>query len=98
MERTDRLRGSQPRSMAGRISGMLSIPPLLAALLCAGGAGAQSIPSPAPQFDVTGFIQAATLEPAGATPSLCPTVTDPLLKGGTVTVNGVTMIVPCNTI
>jgi hypothetical protein len=74
---------------------------LLASELAAGGAKAQapdSIASPTPRFDVTGFIQAATLEKAGAAPSMCPTVQDPLLKGGTLTVNGVTMIVPCNAI
>ena len=48
-----------------------------------------------PQFDITGFIQAATLAPVG---SLCPSVTDPRLMGGTVTVNNQLIIVPCNTI
>lgn len=70
--------------------------PLIAGLLCASGAQAQvagTLPSPVPQFDVLGFIQAATLDP-----TLCPTVTDPALWGGTVTVNGIKMIVPCNTI
>src|SRR5256885_736786 len=69
---------------------------LLGALLGATGARAQaagSVPSPTPQFDVTGFIQAATTDN-----SRCPTIADPLLWGGTVKVNGVTMIVPCNTI
>jgi len=67
------------------------------ALLVAAGASAQagpgSLASPPPQFDVTGFIQAATTDG-----SRCPEITDPLLWGGTVTVNGVTMIVPCNTV
>jgi hypothetical protein len=67
--------------------------PLLAALFGAPAANAQSAASPTPQFDVLGFIQAATLD-AG---TMCPTL-DPLLWGGTVTVNGITMIVPCNTI
>ncbi len=47
-----------------------------------------------PQFDITGFIQEATLDSAG---SIC-TASDPRLTGGTVKVNGITVIVPCNTI
>src|SRR4051812_31172146 len=70
---------------------------LLTAVLGAGGARAQaaagSIAAPTPQFDVTGFIQAATTDN-----SRCPLIGDPLLWGGTVTVNGITMIVPCNTV
>ena len=70
---------------------------LLAGLLAASAASAQavagSVASPTPQFDVTGFIQAATTDN-----SRCPAIADPLLWGGTVKVNGITMIVPCNTI
>src|SRR5256885_12000746 len=70
---------------------------LLAGLLGAAGARAQAVPgsvaSPTPQFDVTGFIQAATTDN-----SRCPAIGDPLLWGGTVKVNGISMIVPCNTI
>ena len=70
---------------------------LLAGLLAASAASAQAVPgsvaSPTPQFDVTGFIQAATTDN-----SRCPAIADPLLWGGTVKVNGVTMMVPCNTI
>ena len=44
-------------------------------------------------FDVTGFIYDATVSNAD-----CSTVTDPSLFGGTVTVNGVTITVPCNTV
>jgi hypothetical protein len=73
--------------------GKLSFAPLFAALLCASAASAQQSPSPTPQFDSLGFIQSATLDGG----SMCPGV-DPLLVGGTVTLNGVTMIVPCNTI
>ncbi|TMB30561.1 MAG: hypothetical protein E6J61_12405, partial [Deltaproteobacteria bacterium] len=40
-----------------------------------------------------GFIQSATLDDG----SMCPGV-DPALWGGTVTLNGITMTVPCNTI
>jgi hypothetical protein len=48
-------------------------------------------PVPA-QFDITGFIQEATVDP-----SMCPTVTEPRLKGGTVMVNGKRIVIPCNT-
>jgi hypothetical protein len=72
----------------------------LAALLVAAAAHAQGVPlpppampSPTPQFDVTGFIQSATVDN-----SRCPSVTDPLLYGGTAVINGVNLIVPCNTI
>lgn len=46
-------------------------------------------------FDVTGFIQDATLSQDNAS---CPTVLDARYYGGTVTVNGNKIIVPCNTI
>ncbi|HEY6807258.1 MAG TPA: hypothetical protein VI160_00615 [Gemmatimonadales bacterium] len=52
-----------------------------------------AIPSPTPQFDVTGFIQSATVDN-----TRCPSVTDPLLFGGTAVINGVNLIIPCNTI
>ena len=73
-------------AQAGRLNGGLGIPgpaPLL-----------QPVPTPA-QFDLLGFIQNATLAPVG---SMCPSVTDPRLMGGTVTLNGQKIIVPCNTI
>ena len=58
---------------------------LLAGLLAASAASAQAVPgsvaSPTPQFDVTGFIQAATTDN-----SRCPAIADPLLWGGTVKV------------
>src|SRR3954467_12478462 len=87
---TEGLRGAQPRVAElclenGRRGATAA---LVAALLCAGGAGAE-IESPTPQFDSTGFIQAATLERA-----LCPDL-DPVLWGGSVTVNGIKIIVPC---
>lgn len=47
-----------------------------------------------PGFDITGFIQEATLDTAGV---LCKP-THPRLAGGTVTLNGQTIIIPCNTI
>src|SRR2546423_13088335 len=99
MKRMDSLRDAQPRVAAQPIynKGSIFFGPLLAGLLAASAASAQVVPgtvaSPTPQFDVTGFIQAATTDN-----SRCPTITDPLLWGGTVTVNGVKMLVPCNTI
>jgi len=45
-------------------------------------------------FDVTGFIQAATVSTSDAA---CPGVTD-VHWGGTVTVNNATIVVPCNMI
>src|SRR4051812_48740565 len=86
------LRGLQPRTAAICPEGT-AVTALIAALLCAGSAGAQLNPSPTPQFDSTGFIQAATLDG-----SRCPAVTDRILWGGTVTINGIKMVVPCNTI
>ena len=47
-----------------------------------------------PQFDITGFIQEATLDTDG---SICH-ANDPILAGGTVKINGITVIIPCNTI
>ena len=47
------------------------------------------------QFDVIGYIQDAVVDP-----SVCPDSAgiDPRLYGGKVTVNGVEIIIPCNTI
>jgi hypothetical protein len=55
---------------------------------------AQAQQPPTPRFDVVGFIQEATVEPAPG--SALPA--DPLLLGGTLTVNGIRMIVPNNTL
>ncbi|HXE49609.1 MAG TPA: hypothetical protein VN663_14615 [Ramlibacter sp.] len=70
----------------------------------AGSAWAQSTPFIAPvipavpivptAFDITGFIQEATLDVNNA---IC-TPTHPRLAGGTVTVNGQRVIIPCNTV
>ena len=82
----------------------------LGAVLAVAGVGAQAQPAlpgdpflspmipavpivPA-QFDITGFIQAATLDMSNA---IC-TPTHPRLAGGTVTLNGQLVIIPCNTI
>ena len=50
-------------------------------------------PVPA-QFDITGFIQEATLDRNGA---VCKAL-DPRLAGGTLRVNDIAVIVPCNTV
>jgi K319-like protein len=55
-------------------------------------AGAQQ--PPPPRFVVVGHIQAATLDAGGA---VC-IPRDPLLAGGTLSVGGLTLTVPCNTI
>ena len=47
-----------------------------------------------PPFDITGFIQEATLDTAG---TICQ-ASDPRLAGGTLKVNDVLVIVPCNTV
>lgn len=67
---------------AGRGIGVFPPPPLVPAA-----------PVPA-QFDITGFIQEATLDTAGA---ICQ-ASDPRLAGGTLKVNNVLVIVPCNTV
>ncbi|GAB3766763.1 hypothetical protein GCM10028796_26610 [Ramlibacter monticola] len=58
--------------------------------------GVAPVPVP-PQFDLTGYIEAATVD---TNFNLCPNlpVKDPRLAGGTVTINGQVIIVPCNTI
>jgi hypothetical protein len=76
--------------------------------------GAWALTPPTPQFGFTGFIQEATLDTAGAicipktvdaagnqvdaTLPLVPGTPAARLAGGTITVNGIKMIVPCNTI
>ena len=45
------------------------------------------------QFDITGFLSDATVDG-----SICPTVTDPNLWGGHALVNGIQILVPCNSI
>jgi len=45
-------------------------------------------------FDITGFIQEATLDTTGA---IC-NPTNPRLAGGTVTLNGQNIVIPCNTV
>src|SRR5574342_670101 len=67
---------------------LLAVTLVLAQFWLASGVGAQALPPQNPsQFDVTGFIQAATLD----------NPLDPL-SGGTITVNNQVIIVPRNTI
>ena len=47
-----------------------------------------------PGFDITGFIQDATLDVKG---EICK-ASHPRLAGGTVTLNGLQVVIPCNTI
>jgi hypothetical protein len=47
-----------------------------------------------PQFDITGFIQEATLDSTG---TICK-ASDARLAGGTLRINDVMVIVPCNTV
>jgi hypothetical protein len=49
-----------------------------------------------PQFDITGFIQEATLDTTGLVAGC--TATDPRLAGGTLKVDDITITVPCNTV
>jgi hypothetical protein len=85
----------------------LSIATVLAIGMLPGGAGsawAQPAPYIAPvipavpvvptAFDITGFLQEATLD---VTNAICKP-SDPRLAGGTVTLNGQKVIIPCNTI
>jgi hypothetical protein len=69
----------------------------LVALACAGIAAAQ-LPAPgaAWQFDVTGFIQQATLGGAGCTAAGAPSAG--ALACGTIVVNGHVITVPANTV
>jgi hypothetical protein len=73
------------RRINGGLAGGVLVPPAIA-------------PSPVPQqFDITGYIEAASVDTAF---TLCPKlpVKDPRLAGGHVTVNGQVIVVPCNTI
>ena len=63
-------------------------------LVWATGAMAQQVNPPPSQFAMTGFIQEATLTPRVGTTNPA----SPRLWGGTLTVNGIKMIVPNNSI
>ena len=69
------------RRINGGLAGGVLVPPA--------NAPAPGIP---PQFDLTGYIETATVDP-----NMCPTL-DPRLWGGTAKINGQLIIVPCNTI
>ena len=74
--------------ITGGVTSALAQPaPFLAPVIAA-------VPIVPPQFDITGFIQEATLDTTNA---ICKPI-DPRLAGGTVTLNGQTIIIPCNTI
>jgi len=91
-------------------TGKLSVWLICLAMLCGGGAfaanpGGKGLgvfpPAPLvpaapvpPQFDITGFIQEATLDTNGA---ICQ-ASDPRLAGGTLKINDIVVIVPCNTV
>jgi hypothetical protein len=60
---------------------------LLALLLLASGAGAQAVVAPVSQFDLTGFLQEATVDTAAD-----------VLSGGTLKLNGHVITVPRNTV
>ena len=52
-----------------------------------------AVPDPMPaQFDLTGYLERAAVDPA-----MCPNL-DPRLWGGSATINGQDVIIPCNTI
>lgn len=61
-------------------------------LLWVMGASAQTLPSPNAGFDVTGFIQTATLN-AAPRPGV-----DPAMRGGTIAVNGKVITIPDNSL
>ena len=63
-------------------------------LVWVAGAFAQQVNPPPSQFAITGFIEEATLNPRVGT----TTPASPRLYGGTLTVNGIKMIVPNNSI
>lgn len=79
----------KPRN-AATLGWLLAVTVALTPLLWIGGAEAQ-LPAPdtASQFDITGFLQEATLDPTCAASTLC---------GGTLKVNGHVVTVPKNTI
>ena len=96
-------------SLFERIKGLASLVLCAGAVLAMSGAQtahavvavatfspALSVPvAPVPAgFDITGFIQEATLDSTGA---IC-NPTNPRLAGGTVTLNGQKIVIPCNTV
>jgi hypothetical protein len=55
-------------------------------------------PVPPPQFDMTGFIQEATLDGTVAGAAVTPLPNTDPRAGGTMTINGIKMLIPNNTI
>jgi hypothetical protein len=103
------MKAREVRRMLPALGGLLRLLVCLLALVAGnalaaqGGAGGGVLfaPSPLlpaapvpPPFDITGFIQEATLDSAG---TICK-ASDPRLAGGTLTINDVVVIVPCNTV
>lgn len=72
----------------------LTILIMVLGLVWATGAMAQQVNPPPSQFAITGFIEEATLNPRVGTTNPA----SPRLWGGTLTVNGIKMIVPNNSI
>jgi hypothetical protein len=75
------------------VLGLLNALPARAAGVFTPALVAATPPVPA-GFDITGFIQEATLDTTGA---VC-NPTHPRLAGGTVTINGQKIFIPCNTV
>lgn len=68
-------------------------------LLWVSGAFAQAVPPlPPAQFDMTGYIQEATVDGTVAGTATTPLPNTDVRAGGTVTLNGIKMLVPNNTI
>jgi hypothetical protein len=76
-------------------SSKLIILVLALGLIWAGAANADQVNPPQSGFGVTGFIQAATV---GSAPGAAGPPANTRLRGGTLTVNGIQMIIPNNTI
>jgi hypothetical protein len=74
-------------SIGAGLNGAQAAAPYIAPVIAA-------VPIVPPQFDITGFIQEATLD---TTNTICMP-THPRLAGGTVTLNGQKVTIPCNTI
>ncbi len=91
--------GSDPPTYR-RLSMLTAIVAVVTASPAAAQVGATFVPPASTQFDITGFIQAATLDLtcAGANPLPTPPLTGGQPCGGTVTVNGHLITIPKNTI
>jgi beta-lactam-binding protein with PASTA domain len=87
MERRKSTVSRRKRSAAGRLAGIWTLIVVTMAVILTTPTRAQQIPAVVTQFDMTGFIQQATVDnPAD------------IFSGGTITVNNVKIIVPYYTI